>query len=154
MRVGDADGAKQMLGDQPLLVAAVAVHDLAAPQIASLLRVAAERGKQLESAPPDHEQLRSLLERVELQSEGLRLTLRLPLPTATHREANILVTHDLPLQIRRRGVEKRLLIGGAAAPRVRIDPALLKAVARAHCWLDDLLSGRVASMAAIGEREG
>jgi hypothetical protein len=147
-------GAKQMLGDQRLLVAAVAVHDLAAPQIASLLRVAAERGKQLESAPPDHGQLRSLLERVELQSEGLRLTLRLPLLTATHRDANILVTHDLLLQIRRRGVEKRLLIGGAAPPRVRIDQALLKAAARAHCWLDDLISGRVASMAVIGEREG
>jgi len=147
-------GARQMLGDQRLLVAAVAAHDLAAPQIASLLRVAAERGQQLESAPPDHEQLRSLLERVELQSEGLRLTLRLPLLTATHRDANILVTHDLLLQIRRRGVEKRLLIGGAAPPRVRIDQALLKAVARAHCWLDDLISGRVASMAVIGEREG
>jgi DNA invertase Pin-like site-specific DNA recombinase len=145
---------KQMLGDQRLLVAAVEAHDLAASQLATLLRVATERGRRLESVPQGHEQLRALVERVELRTAGLRLTLRLPLPTATHREANILVTHDLPLQIRRRGVEKRLLIGGAAAPRVRIDPALLKAVARAHCWLDDLLSGRVASMAAIGEREG
>jgi hypothetical protein len=27
-------------------------------------------------------------------------------------------------------------------------------VARAHCWLNDLTTGRVASMAVIGEREG
>jgi hypothetical protein len=31
---------------------------------------------------------------------------------------------------------------------------LLKAVARAHCWFDDLISGRVASIAEIALREG
>jgi ParB-like chromosome segregation protein Spo0J len=60
----------------------------------------------------------------------------------------------LPIQIRRRGVEKRLLIPGEGAPDPRLDRALLKAIARAHCWFDDLISGRVASMTEIAVREG
>ena len=58
------------------------------------------------------------------------------------------------MQIKRRGVEKRLLIGSAAGLARKIDRALLKAVARAHCWLEDFVSGRVPSMTAIAAREG
>jgi site-specific DNA recombinase len=36
----------------------------------------------------------------------------------------------------------------------KTDPALLKAIARAHRWFDDLVAGRVNSMAEIGKREG
>jgi site-specific DNA recombinase len=36
----------------------------------------------------------------------------------------------------------------------KADPALLKAVARAHRWFDDLVTRRVSSMAEIGKREG
>ena len=34
------------------------------------------------------------------------------------------------------------------------DPALMKAIARGRQWADDLLSGRVESVAAIARREG
>ena len=99
--------ARQMLSDQRLLVAAVDGHHLAAAAIADLLRVAAERCQQLESAHQDNTQLSSLLARVELQTEGLRLSLQLPLPTESQPNATLLITHDRPLRIRRRGVEKR-----------------------------------------------
>lgn len=47
----------------------------------------------------------------------------------------------------------RLVIeGNRTAPRVEL--ALLKAVARAHHWSDDLLSGRLPSIARLAEREG
>ncbi len=36
----------------------------------------------------------------------------------------------------------------------RVDSALLKAVARAHRWLTELLSGRATSLVEIGLREG
>jgi site-specific DNA recombinase len=35
----------------------------------------------------------------------------------------------------------------------KADPALLKAIARAHRWFDDLVTAWVASMAEIGKRE-
>ena len=47
----------------------------------------------------------------------------------------------------------RLVIKGNSTPAPRADSALLKAVARAHQWSDDLLSGRVRSIEGIAERE-
>jgi hypothetical protein len=67
--------------------------------------------------------------------------------------AELIVRRDVPIQIRRRGVEMRLVIEGNRAPAPRADLALLKAVARAHHWSDELLSGRVPSIAKIAERE-
>jgi site-specific DNA recombinase len=58
------------------------------------------------------------------------------------------------MQIKRRGVELRLLMNGDRGKAQKADPALLKAIARAHRWFDDLVTGRVASMAEIGKREG
>ena len=56
------------------------------------------------------------------------------------------------MRMRRRGVEMRLVLGGNPLPS-RVDLPLLKAVARAYRWSDDLLSGRVQSVAEIARRE-
>ena len=57
------------------------------------------------------------------------------------------------MAIRRRGVEMRLVIEGNRAPAARADAALLKAVARAHAWSEDLLTGAARSIDEIAERE-
>jgi hypothetical protein len=54
----------------------------------------------------------------------------------------------------KRGVELRLVLNGDRGKAQKADPALLEAIARAHRWFDDLVAGRVASMAQIGTREG
>src|SRR5208282_5141634 len=59
----------------------------------------------------------------------------------------------VPLKVKRRGVEMRLIINGGDEPR-RPDPALLKAFARARVWFEELASGRVRSLAEIARREG
>jgi len=56
------------------------------------------------------------------------------------------------MQIRRRGVELRLVINGGARASSKTDQSLLRAVARAHCWFDDLVSGR--SMVEIAKSNG
>jgi hypothetical protein len=48
----------------------------------------------------------------------------------------------------------RLVIEGNHVPARRADSALLKAVARARQWSEDLLMGRAKSVAKIAEREG
>jgi len=64
------------------------------------------------------------------------------------------MTRFIALRMKRRGVEKRLVIEGAdAMPRVP-DAPLLKAIARAHRWFQELVSGRATSLAAIASREG
>ncbi len=55
---------------------------------------------------------------------------------------------------RLRSVETRIVFtAGNQSPR-RVDPALLKALARARVWFDELAAGRVRSLAEIARREG
>jgi hypothetical protein len=48
----------------------------------------------------------------------------------------------------------RLVIEGNRAPAPQTDLALLKAVARAHQWSENLLIGQASSIAEVAEREG
>ncbi len=109
-----------------------------------------------------------VVERVEISTSGMALTLAVPIPrahqlgTATlmsaqprDREAPgiIRIERFVPHQVRQRGVEMRLVLEGGLAA-VRKDPALLKVVARAHCWFDELVQGRVGSARELAQRLG
>ncbi len=47
-----------------------------------------------------------------------------------------------------------MVIDGAGRPSATADPALVKAIARARGWFDELSSGVMPSLAAIARREG
>jgi hypothetical protein len=64
------------------------------------------------------------------------------------------IRFSVPVQFRRRGVEMKLVIAGETARPARPDPVLIKAVARAHLWFEDLATGRARSLQAIADREG
>ena len=64
-----------------------------------------------------------------------------------------MLTRLIPMQLRRRGVEMKFVIDGTSRMSAKVEPALVKLVARAHCWFEDLVSGRAASMVEIGKRE-
>jgi DNA invertase Pin-like site-specific DNA recombinase len=53
-----------------------------------------------------------------------------------------------------RGVEMRIILDGNDDVPRKVDPALLKAIARAHRWFDELASGHMRSLAEIARREG
>jgi len=82
----------------------------------------------------------------------IRLDLAGLLSSKSH--APLIMSRFVPLQLKRRGVELRLVIGGESAPVPRCDPALLKAVARGFRWFNELVSGNARSAAAIARREG
>jgi site-specific DNA recombinase len=63
------------------------------------------------------------------------------------------ITRVVPMSIKRRGSEMRLVIEGHSNNSFRADPTLVKAIARAHRWLDDLMTGRASSIAEIAARE-
>jgi hypothetical protein len=42
------------------------------------------------------------------------------------------------MQLKRRGVELRLIVGDHNRLAATVDLPLLKAVARAHCWFDEI----------------
>jgi hypothetical protein len=60
----------------------------------------------------------------------------------------------VPMQMKRRGVETRLVIPGEAAAPSRSDPALLRALVRGYQWFGELASGKAMSTRQIATREG
>jgi hypothetical protein len=90
-----------------------------------------------------------LVEKAVLSDEGIRLGLNMPIPySGPGGESQHKVLHlfrFVPLKVKRRGVEMRLIVNGGDEPR-NPDPALLKAFARARGWFEELASGRVGSL--------
>lgn len=115
---------------------AIAAHRIAGP----LEGVARWRGNPL-----------GLVERIDLAPDQLTICLKLS-PIAD--EPDTTLRHAVPTRIRRRGVETKLVLEGGSGVASNPDPALIKAVVRAHRWFDDLVSGRARSLGQIAEREG
>ncbi len=71
-------------------------------------------------------------------------------PPTAHPEITI------PIRIRTRGVEMKLILPGADGDLIprNPDPALIRAVARAHKWFESLKTGEAPSVGAIARAEG
>jgi site-specific DNA recombinase len=153
-----AAAVARILDERTAIVADVKTAGLGAHDITSILAAAAEWSARLRSEVEASTALKSLVERAELHEGGIRLALRLPLPTLGKAKAgaatHLSLTRQIPLRVRRRGIEMRLIIGAGAGSAPRVDSTILKATARAHRWFDDLVSNRAASMAEIGQRDG
>ena len=152
-----AASACQILSDRTGIAAAAQAVGLADNRLPSLFSAAAAWRERLQSEVEAGAALNALVDRVDLTDNGIRVSLKVPIPDpGTLPAANaheLIITRFFPMTIRRRGVEMRLVIKGNSRPAPRADSALLKAVARAHQWSDDLLSGRVRSIERIAERE-
>jgi DNA invertase Pin-like site-specific DNA recombinase len=90
------------------------------------------------------------VQRVELQKSRIRL--KLSLASLMVPEVDLTIIRDIPMRMKRRGLEMRLIINGAGP--VRVDQTLLKTIVRAHKWFNDLATGRMKNMAEIASREG
>jgi site-specific DNA recombinase len=100
---------------------------------------------------------RTLIERVELKGDGMQITLDLRALLPAERfpagGSNLRMTRPVPLQMRRRGVETRLVLPGEIQAS-RTDPALLRALARGYQWFGELAAGTAVSTSQIAAREG
>ena len=153
-----ATAACQILSDQTAIAEAAHSIGFAEHLLPSIFSVVAVWLKRLQSEVEVGAALNALVDRVELTDMGIHVSLKLPNPiTQEPRGENateLTITRVFPMQIRRRGFEMRLVIQGSRAPAPLVDLALMKAIARGRQWSDDLLGGRVESVAAIAEREG
>lgn len=91
--------------------------------------------------------LAALVDRVELGPGSLRLILSLCslIHASLIGEACVLV-RELPLRVKRRGVELKLVIDGPGPKPTMPDPVLLKEIRRAYRCFDALVAGRVGSI--------
>ena len=142
--------ARQLLRDQAAISTVLQEGRISTAELSSALKAVEDRCTQLESHPEIATTISEAIERVDLNKDGIQLTLNLaPLicqvvPAVTR----LTTTRLVPLQIKRRGVELRLVLKGEATAVQRTDPALLKAISRGHRWFAELASGRAASCAS------
>jgi site-specific DNA recombinase len=154
-----ANASRQMLGDRPAIAATLQEAGVPIGDLQLALEAAKTKSEQLDQKSSEvAHNLRDLIDRVQLESQGIRVSLNLKRliaePINTGEPASLIMTRLIPLEIKRRGVELRLVIEGENPHASRPDPSLLKAIARGHRWFHELTSGRTASIREIAKREG
>ena len=147
-----AAAAATLLEDRSALVTAIRQRGIEADRIASILGQASMWVGRLKSGAQG-QALAALVDRVELTRSGFKLALGLP--TSLESPSDTLTLHQfVPLTMKKRGVELRLVIQNEPPSSSKADLVLLKTIARAQRWFDQLLSGQTKSLAAIAAREG
>ena len=92
---------------------------------------------------------------VELSESAIRLSLGIPVKAVEAKEGTptrLRLVKTISMQIKRRGIEMRMVLAGESASP-RFDRSLVRAVARARRWCDQILSGQLASVGAIARNE-
>jgi hypothetical protein len=145
-----------MLRERRAIALALEESRLEAIPLKSALKSAEHWNGWLQTRERADSALVKLVERVELGREGIRISLKLPICQIEDDETSskqLSLTRDFPMRLKRRGVETRIILEGDSAPGP-VDVPLLKAIARAHRWTSDLLSGRVKSIRELAKGEG
>ena len=142
--------AQAMLNDRDAIVTALQASGTPSHHIPGILHTAKGTSHSIDS--------RTIFDRhiqkVELRPDGMRVTLSLQSIIPEHEGTPVIIMRDIPMQMKRRGIEMRLVIEGEYSLRTNADRTLIKTIARAHAWSSELLSGCIASMADIASREG
>ncbi|MGA7869638.1 MAG: recombinase family protein [Candidatus Binatus sp.] len=153
-----AAAIREMLDDESSVLEAAqnTTHD--SGRIERVLHAARSWSRLLQSEAEQTSALAALVDRVELKSDGIRVSIKLPIAGAEKSGAQlsdqIAIARSFPMQLKRRGVELRLIVGDHNRSAAIVDLSLLKAVARAHRWFDEISTGKARSLAAIAAREG
>jgi DNA invertase Pin-like site-specific DNA recombinase len=149
--------ARQMLSDRGALASKLKACGLAAAELKQALEVVDRKVKSVDELGA-MDAAGSSIDRVELKRDGMQVTLNLrallPTDPISGVGASIRMTRVVHMQMKRRGVETRLVIPGEAVAVSRSDPALLRALSRGYQWFGELASGSVASTKQIAAREG
>ncbi len=108
------------------------------------------------------ETLLAMLHRIVMHAGGMRIEIdpaRLtawlldePLPNQVSASASEMRSIEVPIRLRRRGVEARLVITNGAATG-RVDQNLLVLIARAHAYLERLTANSCTSIEAVAHLE-
>jgi site-specific DNA recombinase len=146
-----------MLDDQASVLEAAQKTDIDSGQIDRVLHAARTWSHRLQAEAEQTVTLAALVERVELKCDGMGVSIKLPIASTETSRAQlsgaVAITRSFPIQLKRRGVELRLVVGDHNRSAATVDLPLLKAVARAHRWFDEISTGKSSSLAEIAARE-
>jgi hypothetical protein len=153
-----AAAIREMLDDESSVLEAAqkTTHD--SGRIERVLHAARSWSRLLQSEAEQTSAIAALVDRVELKSDGIMVSIKLPIAGAEKSPAQVpdqvAIARSFPMQLKRRGVELRMIVGDHNRSAAIVDLSLLKAVARAHRWFDEISTGKARSLAAIAAREG
>jgi site-specific DNA recombinase len=153
-----AAAAGEMLGDESAVLDAAQKANINSGQIEHVLHAARTWLQRLQSEAEQNSVIAELVDRVDLTSDGIRVSIKLPVRDADKSRTllpdRVAIARLFPMQMKRRGVELRLIVGNQNRSAANVDLSLLKAVARAHRWFEEITTGNAKSLAAIAAREG
>ena len=152
-----AIAAQHILSDRAGMLEVLERSEVQSPDVRATIESTSALCRRLENEANTKACMVELIDRIELRDDGVRVTLKIRVPCshAGVQTSSILsLSRFVPLKMKRRGVETRIIIAAGNEPPRKVDSALLKAVARARVWFDELASGRVHSLAEIARNEG
>jgi DNA invertase Pin-like site-specific DNA recombinase len=149
------------LDDHSALISTLSLGRWPPAQAASVLKTATAVSRALgqEQTGELRCKLQSLLSRIEIGEATLTLTvalgrlreaLKLPALSPDEPQTHAIV---VPVRITKRGIEQKLVIGGGVTAPMARDEVLVKAVARAYSWFEDICRARVADVSELAVRE-
>jgi site-specific DNA recombinase len=141
--------AAAILADRAAIGTVLEKAGVSPSELPAAFSVAASIQRRLRSDAERDEALAVLIGRVDLSAGVLRLTIALEPLAGIAGE----LTRDIPLKIKRRGVEMRLIVQSGRPAPPKADPTLLKEITRAHRCFEALRTGD-ASIAGLARREG
>ena len=149
--------AQRMFADRNDIARACEEAGIEAERLPSILRSTQGWIERFRAEREAASALAELVERATLSRDGIQVSLNLPLLTTNGHggahPSHLDLTRFVPMRMKRRGVELRLVLESDSVTS-RVDLPLLKAVSRARRWSDELISGRVRSVDEIARREG
>jgi len=149
------------LNNQSELSTILQLDQLSPDEIAAVLETAVELSRSIDAnnLAELRRATKVLVARIEIAETMIAIRLNLPalcaalrLPPLTSDEAAA-HTISMPVRVTKRGVEQKLVIGGGVVRPAKRDELLVKAIARAHAWFDDLRAGRASGISQIAKRE-
>jgi site-specific DNA recombinase len=150
-------GIRRIVSDPGALASTLKACGFAAEELKQAIETFDAQVKSLEQVETT-ENTGILIDRVELRRDGMQITLNLrgllPADRFPAGGADLRMTRLVPLQMKRRGVETRLVLPGEAVTVPRTDPALLRALTRGYQWFGELAAGTVSSTKQVASREG
>ena len=148
--------ARHILSDRAGLLEALEESGLESPDARATLQSASNLVRRLRDEADASASFAEIVSRVELRGDGIAVSLGIGVPCSregARTSSTLQLSHCVPLRMQRRGVETRIILAaGDDMPR-KVDSVLLKAVARARAWFEELASGHVRSLADVARRE-
>jgi site-specific DNA recombinase len=154
--------ACEFLKDERQIVNALQPSESSPDSLRRVIARAAAAADELRGEPPEHQRqlLSTLFHRIVLHSESIRIEVKRSGLAGLVGEPDTNITEGsegfldlvVPIQLKRRGVEAKLVmqtVGERASPP---DTTLVALLADAHRWIDDLAQGRAASVRDLARR--